>query len=170
VLPDLGTALDEANGTLAAAIMFIDDLIAERDEAAARVMELEVALASAQREIRALRWCNGARERHIVRLLAELRDLRRRLPRGERYALSPLEAFIAAHPIVEVISQTVELQPRENGHHHYLAGHCPFHEDAHPSPSLVVHPYHGQFMCYTCGAGGTVVDFLRLLRERGEAA
>jgi DNA primase len=46
---------------------------------------------------------------------------------------------------------------RESGGH--LLGHCPFHEDEHPS--FAVYPETRSFYCFGCNAGGDVIDFVR---------
>ena len=41
---------------------------------------------------------------------------------------------------------------------------CPFHNDTHPSLRIYSEPGRG-FYCYSCGAGGSVIDFvMRLFR------
>ena len=61
------------------------------------------------------------------------------------------------HPVEEVVSRHgVELRPQGGR----LSGRCPFHEDR--SPSLVVYPETRSFYCFGCGAGGDVIDFVRL--------
>ena len=60
------------------------------------------------------------------------------------------------HPIRDVIAaHGVAL--RESGTH--LVGHCPFHEDEHPS--FAVYPETRSFYCFGCNAGGYVIDFVR---------
>jgi len=39
-----------------------------------------------------------------------------------------------------------------------LVGHCPFHEDKHPS--FVVYPETNRYYCYGCGAKGSVIDYV----------
>lgn len=39
---------------------------------------------------------------------------------------------------------------------------CPFHADRHPSLKIYTEPGRG-FYCYSCGAGGSVVDFVMRL-------
>ncbi len=118
------------------------------------------------REIRALRAANAARERTINRQLETIRDLTRRLPRVEQHTVTPAEAFRALHPIADVIGAVVDLEPHTDGYREYLAGRCPFHQDDHPSPSLVVRSWYGQFACHVCGAAGDVLEFLRLCKEQ----
>lgn len=51
----------------------------------------------------------------------------------------------------------------------YFCGKCRFHADA--AESLWVDPQRAIFKCRTCGAGGTLIDFVqRLLRLDDEAA
>lgn len=56
--------------------------------------------------------------------------------------------------IVEAIGQYLPLKP--NGKE--FSGHCPFHEDKHPS--LSVNEEAGVFYCFGCGETGDVFDFL----------
>ncbi len=137
----------------------------QRDDTA-RIAELERTVRVDQRQIHALCYTRDAQDRHIGRLLHEVADLRRRLPRGEQHVMTPLDAFRVTHSIVDVVGQVVDLHEHQDGHRRYLAGTCPFHKDTHLSPSLVVRPWYGQFSCYVCGAAGDVVDFLQLIGGR----
>jgi DNA primase len=67
-----------------------------------------------------------------------------------------LDSIKQRNPIADVIAaHGVAL--RESGTH--LVGHCPFHEDEHPS--FVVYPETRSFYCFGCNAGGDVIDFIR---------
>ena len=65
-----------------------------------------------------------------------------------------IERVKAAANVEEVVGQYVELRRRGAG----LVGLCPFHDDHHPS--LCVSPAKGVWRCFSCGAGGTAVDFV----------
>lgn len=60
---------------------------------------------------------------------------------------TPIRDVIAAHGVAL----------RESGSH--LVGHCPFHEDEHPS--FAVYPETRSFFCFGCRAAGDVIDFVR---------
>jgi DNA primase len=60
---------------------------------------------------------------------------------------NPIRDVIAAHGVAL----------RESGAH--LVGHCPFHEDEHPS--FAVYPETRSFYCFGCSAGGDVIGFVR---------
>ncbi len=55
---------------------------------------------------------------------------------------NPIRDVIAAHGVAL----------RDSGSH--LVGHCPFHEDEHPS--FAVYAETGSFYCFGCNAGGDV--------------
>jgi hypothetical protein len=61
--------------------------------------------------------------------------------------------------ITEVISKYVEL--RRAGKEH--TGLCPFHADK--NPSLSVNEEKAVFHCFGCGAGGDVIDFIKLIES-----
>lgn len=65
------------------------------------------------------------------------------------------QAIRAAHPIAQVVGQSVKLQKvgRE------FKGLCPFHDEK--TPSFHVIPDKEFFHCFGCGAHGDVVDFVR---------
>ncbi|WP_367113509.1 CHC2 zinc finger domain-containing protein [uncultured Sphingomonas sp.] len=68
-----------------------------------------------------------------------------------------------AHHLAKVVAKTVELETTQSG----LRGSCPFHPDA--TRGLYVH--NGRFHCFSCGAGGDVVDWwMRLHRADEETA
>jgi DNA primase len=56
--------------------------------------------------------------------------------------------------IVEVISRHVALKPSGTS----FKGLCPFHDEK--SPSFHVHPGNAVFVCYGCGAKGSVINFV----------
>ena len=78
--------------------------------------------------------------------------------------LAELRALAQARsPLVKLVADTVELQATQSG----LRGACPFHPDA--TRGLYVH--NGRFHCFSCGAGGDVVDWwMRLHRADEETA
>ncbi len=178
--------------------VLVDDALDVADEYIARIAALSEEIDDQRRqlnsyecEVKALQRANEARERTIVRQLQEIRSLRRSLARREQHTITPTEAFRATHPIETVIGAVVDLAPAESlqadlpmanaireavglpqrtdSGRAYLVGRCPFHRDEHPSPSLVVRPYHGQFACYVCGTAGDVVRFLQLYESKGAA-
>lgn len=60
------------------------------------------------------------------------------------------------HPIERVIgARGVVLRRRGRR----LVGHCPFHDDEHPS--LIVYPETESFYCFGCRTGGDVITFVR---------
>jgi phage/plasmid primase-like uncharacterized protein len=64
------------------------------------------------------------------------------------------DAIKAAHPIADLIGQTVQL--KRNGVE--FVGLCPFHNER--SPSFTVNPDKGFYHCFGCGAHGDAVDFI----------
>lgn len=58
--------------------------------------------------------------------------------------------------IVEIIGQYVSL--KKNGHNY--KGLCPFHNDRN-TPSLHISEQKGLYHCFSCGAGGNVLTFLK---------
>ena len=65
-----------------------------------------------------------------------------------------IEQLKASYPIEDVIGETVKLERKGINY----VGHCPFHEDHHPS--LVVNPQKQTFKCFACGEHGDVIDFI----------
>jgi DNA primase len=43
-----------------------------------------------------------------------------------------------------------------------FVGHCPFHEDKHPS--FTIYPNSNHFVCFGCGEKGDAIDFIRKLK------
>lgn len=70
--------------------------------------------------------------------------------------IDDLEAIKRRNPIQEVMARH-GIVLRSSGRH--LAGHCPFHQDQHPS--LVVYPETQSFFCFGCRTGGDVIDFVQ---------
>jgi len=66
-----------------------------------------------------------------------------------------------ATDIVDLISQYVALKKRGKE----FVGLCPFHDDH--RPSLNVSPTKQIFKCFSCGAGGTAINFLMLYEKLG---
>ena len=62
----------------------------------------------------------------------------------------PSERIKAAVSVFDFVSQYIDLSP--NG-----KGLCPFHEDSHPS--FGVNIQENYWHCFTCGIGGSVIDF-----------
>ena len=65
-----------------------------------------------------------------------------------------IEQLKASYPIEDVIGETVKLERKGINY----IGHCPFHEDHHPS--LVVNPQKQTFKCFACGEHGDVIEFI----------
>ena len=66
-----------------------------------------------------------------------------------------VDAIRQANPLEDAVTEAgVEL--RQAGSR--LVGRCPFHEDR--RPSMVVYPGNRSYFCFSCGAGGDVIDFL----------
>ena len=57
--------------------------------------------------------------------------------------------------IEEVIADYVDLQKKGNNY----VGLCPFHNDT--NPSMSVSPQKKIFKCFSCGAGGNVINFVQ---------
>lgn len=57
--------------------------------------------------------------------------------------------------IVDVISNYISLTPRGKN----FFGVCPFHDDT--NPSMSVSPSKQMYKCFSCGASGTVIQFVR---------
>lgn len=55
----------------------------------------------------------------------------------------------------------VNLRRQGNGDNYM--GHCPFHDDRHPS--LSVHGSKKLFHCFGCGAGGDIFKFVMLVEK-----
>ena len=73
-----------------------------------------------------------------------------------------VEAIRAAHPIARAVSGAgVEL--RRSGRR--LVGLCPFHEDR--RPSLLIYEDTSSWFCFSCNAGGDVIDFVGRMRGTG---
>ena len=67
-----------------------------------------------------------------------------------------VEEILRRVSLVEMISQYVSL--KKAGHNH--KGLCPFHNDKN-NPSLSVSDQKGLYHCFSCGAGGNVLTFLK---------
>ncbi len=65
-----------------------------------------------------------------------------------------LNELLRKNDIVSVISEYVQLTPRGGR----LWGHCPFHTDK--TPSFSVSPDKQLFHCFSCKAGGSVIQFV----------
>lgn len=65
------------------------------------------------------------------------------------------QAIRAAHPIAQVVGQSVKLQKAGRE----FKGLCPFHDER--TPSFHVIPEKDFYHCFGCGAHGDVVDFVR---------
>jgi DNA primase len=59
-----------------------------------------------------------------------------------------------AFNIESIIASRIPLQRRGA----LLTGHCPFHNDE--TPSFVVSPIDGRFLCLACEATGDAIDFV----------
>lgn len=66
------------------------------------------------------------------------------------------EIVRARTDIVEIIGESIALQPRRGGGE--FAGLCPFHDDH--NPSLRVYPDRQSFRCWVCDEGGDVFSFV----------
>src|SRR5947209_19220020 len=66
-----------------------------------------------------------------------------------------VEQLKSSVDIVNVIGESVRL--RRSGAQRYM-GLCPFHNEK--SPSFTVHVVHQFYKCFSCGAGGDVVNFV----------
>ncbi|MEX0704184.1 MAG: DNA primase [Planctomycetales bacterium] len=66
------------------------------------------------------------------------------------------EQVRARTDLVQLIGETVSLQPKRGGREH--VGLCPFHDDH--SPSLTVSPERQTYKCWSCGEGGDCFTFL----------
>ena len=64
------------------------------------------------------------------------------------------ERVLAATDLVRLIGEHVQLRPKGRE----FAGLCPFHDDK--NPSMQVSPQKQIYKCFSCGAGGTVFDFV----------
>ena len=77
---------------------------------------------------------------------------------SRRFKVAFPEAWMAEllskNDIVSVISEYIELKPKGSG----LWGHCPFHTDK--TPSFSVTPDKQLFHCFSCKAGGSVIQFI----------
>ena len=62
--------------------------------------------------------------------------------------------LLSKNDIVSVVSDYIELKPRGSS----LWGHCPFHTDK--TPSFSVTPDKQLFHCFSCKAGGSVIQFI----------
>ena len=65
-----------------------------------------------------------------------------------------MRELMSKNDIVSVISESVQLTPKGSR----LWGHCPFHADR--SPSFSVSPDKQLFHCFSCKAGGSVIQFV----------
>ncbi len=70
-----------------------------------------------------------------------------------------IDRIMDATKIEEVVSEFVTLKKRGVNY----IGLCPFHNDSHPSFS--VSPTRGICHCFTCGKGGTAINFLMELEQ-----
>jgi CHC2 zinc finger/Toprim-like len=73
------------------------------------------------------------------------------LPTTPDEEVALLKSLVA---IEDLIAQSVTLRQRGKN----FAGHCPFHDDQHPS--FVVYPATRSFYCFACRASGDVISFL----------
>jgi len=64
------------------------------------------------------------------------------------------ERVLASTDIVRLIGEHVQLRPKGRE----FAGLCPFHDDK--NPSMQVSPQKQIYKCFSCGAGGSVFDFV----------
>ena len=65
-----------------------------------------------------------------------------------------MNELLNKNDIVSVISEYIELKPKGSK----LWGHCPFHADR--TPSFSVTPDKQLFHCFSCKAGGSVIQFI----------
>lgn len=65
--------------------------------------------------------------------------------------------------IVELIGETVGLEPRRGGR--VYVGLCPFHDDH--NPSMQVDPERQSFKCWSCGEGGDCFSFVMKIENLG---
>jgi len=72
------------------------------------------------------------------------------------------EAIRAAHPIADAV-ENAGVSLRRSGPR--LVGLCPFHDDR--RPSLLVYPQTSSWFCFSCDAGGDVIDFVGRIRGTG---
>ena len=63
--------------------------------------------------------------------------------------------------IVEVISEHIVLKKKGKE----FVGICPFHDDS--KPSMTVSPAKQFYYCFSCGAGGNSIKFLRAVATDG---
>lgn len=61
--------------------------------------------------------------------------------------------------LARIVSEDVALRPKGNE----FVGLCPFHDDT--SPSFSVNPTKGLYRCFSCGASGDVITYLRNRRD-----
>lgn len=70
------------------------------------------------------------------------------------------ERIKASIPVLEFISRYVDLKSVENG----AVGHCPFHEDDHPS--FRVNARENYWHCFADCGGGSIIDFWMKWRQK----
>jgi hypothetical protein len=82
---------------------------------------------------------------------------------GWRQPFGELSARIAdikaAVSVVDIVSHYVPLRPSGEA----LRGHCPFHDDQHPS--LMVYPASGTFHCFGCPRHGDIITFVMAIER-----
>jgi hypothetical protein len=102
---------------------------------------------------------------HDKLLLEMARRQRPRLRRPLRDGRDPLPVNAARGvPIAQLLeTYGVKLRPRGSR----LVGHCPFHDDTHPS--LEVNAQKGLWHCFPCGKGGDGITFVMRLKALGFA-
>jgi len=94
------------------------------------------------------------RLKRLVRLTKRIFGIEEAVPTG---MLSDAQVEQArAVPILDIVSQVVELRGLGNSH----VGLCPFHQDR--NPSFNVYPQQNRFYCFGCQKGGDAIDFIRL--------
>jgi DNA primase len=73
-----------------------------------------------------------------------------------------LQLVRARSPIGEVVGEYLQLRSAGGGS---LKGLCPFHEEK--TPSFNVTPARGLWYCFSCAAGGDVIEFVRKIDNLG---
>ena len=85
----------------------------------------------------------------------ELKNKERRIPKpsGVIFESNDVERVKKAVPLMDFLSAYIDLRPVASG----AVGHCPFHDDKHPS--FGVNREGNYWQCFAGCGGGTIIDF-----------
>jgi hypothetical protein len=150
-------------GTTHAARAAVEDLFEADADLRLKAKALLASQAAKNQFLTDLRAFDRFLREHEEFLLEIAQRQRRRRPfRGGR---DPLPVNVAREVPIAQLIETYGVKLHSRGSR--LLGHCPFHDDAHPS--LEVNAQKGVWHCFPCGMGGDGITFVMRLKAVGFA-